>query len=114
MLAANFASISSYSQYVPQRQSPLSPRSANVLSRRPFLPFNEMSGSEPKPRESMQADRGKPTNRFAFFRRNPLMKSSEERTKLRRNAYLQRVKAGQEDQRWGSKSDQVRQRVHLR
>ena len=41
------------------------------------------------------------------------MKSSEERTKLRRNAYLDRVKTGQEDQRWVGKSDQARHHVCL-
>jgi hypothetical protein len=116
MLTANFASLSSYPQYMPQRPSPLSPlspRSANALSRAPFLPLDKMSGSEPTRRGLSQADRRNPTSRFAFSRRNPLMKSSEERTKLRNSAYLVRVKAGQQDQRWGGKSDQARYHVCL-
>ena len=110
MLTTNFASLLSYPQYLPQRPSPLSPRSANA---RLVLPLDKMSGSQPKCRGLAQEDGRNSTNRFALYRRNPLMKSSEERTKLRRSAYLERVKAGQEDQRWGGKSDQARHRVCL-
>lgn len=70
-----------------------------------------MTGLEPQRRESTQAHRHNLTNRLAFYRRNPVMKSSEERTKLRRNAYLERVKIGQEDQRWAGKNDQASHRV---
>jgi len=113
MLTANFASLSSYPQYMPQRPSPLSPRSANARSRTPFLRLDKMSDSEQKRRGLPQADRRNATNRFAFYRRNPLMKSSEDRTKLRNSAYLERVKTGQQDQRWVGKSDQACYHVYL-
>lgn len=59
-----------------------------------------MSGSSS--RESTPGPQGK-----RVARPNPVLKSSEERAKLRRKAFLDRVGSTREDQRWNGKSDQV-------
>lgn len=41
-------------------------------------------------------------------RPNPLLKSSEERAKARRKAFLERVSGARDDQRWDGRSDQAR------
>jgi len=89
---------------MPTRPSPLSPRSANA-NPTPLYP-HIMSDASSHSRESSPGAQSKPSQRIA--RPNPLLKSSEERARLRRKAFLDRIAQARGDQRWDGKSDQVR------
>ena len=88
---------------MPTRPSPLSPRSPNA-NPRPQYP-HKMSDASSHSRESTPGAQSKPSQRAA--RPNPLLKSSEERARLRRKAFLDRVAQTRGDQRWEGKTDQV-------
>ena len=88
---------------MPARPSPLSPRSGNA-NFRPLFP-HKMSDSSSHSRESTPGAQSKPSQRTA--RPNPLIKSSEERARLRRKAFLDRIADARDDQRWERRSDQV-------
>ena len=94
MLAAPF-----YAQplpmYIPTRPSPLSPRSANVLSR-PFtftMAAPSQSGKTPVPQRTHKP--------------NPVMQGRDAVAQRRRDMFFRRVQKGRDDKKWDARGEQV-------
>jgi hypothetical protein len=91
--------------YLPLRPSPLSPRSPNVPTARPFAasPFGFASakpaGFQPRPQTVFAA-------RFAAGQ--PPRQTHDAIRQRRRNAFLARIREARDDRRWADRRDEVR------
>lgn len=124
-----FTTNTQYAQYIPPRPSPLSPRSANVLSPRKAWGRDTMSKQSPvdqysKPvpqssssslvsqKSSFGATKTRKNAPPAFALRggakpNPLMRKEGDQRERRRDLFMKKVQTGREDKRWEGRSEQV-------
>lgn len=124
-----FTTSTQYAQYIPPRPSPLSPRSANVLSPRKVWARDTMSkqspvdqSSKPVPqssssslvpqKSSSSANKSRKNAPPAFALRggakpNPLMRKEGDQRERRRDLFMKKVQTGREDKRWEGRTDQV-------
>ncbi|KAF2002689.1 hypothetical protein P154DRAFT_520803 [Amniculicola lignicola CBS 123094] len=83
--------------FTPTRPSPLSDRSANVLSR----PFSFNMASQPSSNEKKV-----PVPQRAY-KPNPVMRGADAVKQTRRDMFFRKVQREREEKKWGSRGDQL-------
>ena len=91
--------------YQPSRPSPLSERSANVLSRAPI--FNSTMASQPQPQHEKKSVPVSVPVPQRQHKPNPVMQTRDQATQRRRDMFFRRVQKDREDRKWNARGEQV-------